>query len=104
MNREQIRAKEILNEAESTAAEKRKALEVLQKSLNQESRVSIDLEIRKLELIEKSIQSQIEGSTNIGKAKKELLEIETRISKLESSGSNRESTAITLNDLYARQD
>lgn len=103
LNREQIRAKEILNEAESTAAEKRKALEVLQKSLNQESRVSIDLEIRKLELIERSVQSQIEGSTNVGKARKELLEIETKISKLESSGSNRESTAITLSSLYARQ-
>ena len=103
LNREQIRAKEILNEAESTTAEKRKALEVLQKSLNQESRVSIDLEIRKLELIERSVQSQIEGSTNVGKARKELLEIETKISKLEASGSTRESTAITLNDLYARQ-
>jgi len=103
LNREQIRAKEILNEAESTTAEKRKALEVLQKSLNQESRVSIDLEIRKLELIERSVQSQIEGSTNVGKARKELLEVETKISKLEASGSNRESTAIALNDLYARQ-
>lgn len=103
LNREQIRAKEILNEAESTTLEKRKALETLQKSLNQESRIEIDREIRKLEIIERSVQSQIEGSTNVGKARKELLEIETKISKIEASKSNRESTTVILNDLYQRQ-